>query len=218
VAIISNPDSPPHRNFHRPPPQVKFAADWVSRRRRFLCSVDPAPPLQYLRASNWGDPKAKELHLTPHRPGPRAPPRPAAHLRRLPPYTATPAVPSPGEHPIHPLFLLQQLLRHVDPFRDQNGVRCGAALRKAAAALVLPTPDLPGAQKPPRKFTRAASFLPGQAAPLFEPRAPDLVSSGRAPPRSRAPASPAAAPLTLLISGRPIHHGRPRLDRRIPSS
>ena len=32
-------------------------------------------------------------------------------------------------------------------------------------------PDLPGAQQPPRKFTRAASFLPGQAAPLFEPRA-----------------------------------------------
>jgi len=70
VAIISNLDSPPHRNFHRPPPQVKFAADWVSRRRRFLCSVDPVPPLQHLRALNWGDPKAEGT--PPHSTSPRS--------------------------------------------------------------------------------------------------------------------------------------------------
>ena len=78
MAIISNLDSPPHRNFHRPPPQVKFAADWVSRRRRFLCSVDPVPPLQHLRASNWGGPEGRRnstsLHIAPVRERHRDPP------------------------------------------------------------------------------------------------------------------------------------------------
>ena len=61
-----------------------------------------------------------------------------------------------------------------------------ALLRRAATTLDLPAPGLSEPQQPHRKFTRATSSLPGQAAPRFELWNANFAFSGAAPPREHA--------------------------------
>ena len=61
-----------------------------------------------------------------------------------------------------------------------------ASPRRAATTLDLPALGLSEPQQPHRKFTRATSFLPGQAAPRFELWNASFAFSGAAPPREHA--------------------------------
>ena len=90
------------------------------------------------------------------------------------------------------------------------------SLRRAATTLDLPALGLSEPQQPHRKFTRATSFLPGQAAPRFELWNASFAFSGTAPPWGRVAGELRRRPARPFSLSRPIHNRRTRLEAAYP--
>jgi len=88
----------------------------------------------------------------------------------------------------------------------------GDAAAPSRLHAVHPAPS-PAAPRFPLQWITHASLMPhGQTGAQTESGSPQFPFSGRPPPRSRAPASRAAAPTSPNRPGRPILKQRPRLE------
>ena len=84
---------------------------------------------------------------------------------------------------------------------------------RPATALAHFVLSLPASRTRPRWITPAAYSIPGQDRVESSPERPSSACSGEAPPRSKVAGVLRRRPARPASPGRPIPHGRPRLDR-----